>query len=127
MSSTRRTETGQVHLDQRFFDRALAPPVALDDRRLEGLPAELRHPERHFAGPGVQLAWVSARPDVAARLRPLVAGRVAQPIRLRLEQAVQRLLDRATDDLAEVVADPLVVDPHHVAQPASPNNSPDGC
>ena len=29
--------TRQVHLDQRFLDRALPPPIALDNRRLKGL------------------------------------------------------------------------------------------
>ena len=34
-------DPGQIHLDQSLLDRALAPPVALDDRRLEGLRPEL--------------------------------------------------------------------------------------
>src|SRR6516165_841162 len=34
----------QIHLDQRLLDRALAPPIALDDGRLERLPAQLRYP-----------------------------------------------------------------------------------
>ena len=37
-------DPGQIHLDQGLLDRALAPPVALDDRRLEGLLPKLRVP-----------------------------------------------------------------------------------
>jgi hypothetical protein len=35
-------DPGQIHLDQFFLDRTLAPPLALDDRRLEGLRPKLR-------------------------------------------------------------------------------------
>lgn len=34
-------DTGQIHLDQGLHDRALAPAVAFDDRRLESLLAKL--------------------------------------------------------------------------------------
>ena len=36
-----------IHLDQGLLDRALAPPITLDDRRLEGLLAKLRYPQPH--------------------------------------------------------------------------------
>jgi len=36
-------DAGQIHLDQYFLHRALAPPVALDDRRLEGLRPKVRN------------------------------------------------------------------------------------
>ena len=36
----------QIHLDQRFLDRALPPAIAFDDRRLKGLPTQLRNCER---------------------------------------------------------------------------------
>src|SRR5215467_14041205 len=36
---------GQIHLDQRLLHRALAPPIALDDSRLERLLAQLRYPQ----------------------------------------------------------------------------------
>src|SRR6516164_2680010 len=35
---------GQIHLNQRLLHRALAPPIALDDSRLERLLAQLRYP-----------------------------------------------------------------------------------
>ena len=35
--------TGQIHLNERFLDRALTPLIAFDDRRLECLPAQLRN------------------------------------------------------------------------------------
>ena len=37
-------DSRQIHLDQGLLDRALAPPVTLDDRRLEGLLAEASVP-----------------------------------------------------------------------------------
>jgi hypothetical protein len=107
--------TGQVHLDQRFLHRAPAPPIALDDRRLERLPAQLRNLQRHRAGLGLQLAIVAPRALVAPCRRPLIASRIAQPIRLGFQHRVQRLLDRAPDDMAEMLTHPLVVDPDHVA------------
>jgi site-specific DNA recombinase len=67
----------QVHLDQGFLDRGLPPTVALDDRGLERLPAQLRHLQRDLAGPGVQPAPVAPRPRVPSRLGALVAGGVA--------------------------------------------------
>ena len=107
MSSTRRTETpGEVHLDQRLLDRALPPPVALDDRRLEGLPPQLRHLQADLAGPGLQRSFVAASPRVLPRLAALVASGAAQPVRLGVEHGVQRLLDRPADHLAEVIPDP---------------------
>src|SRR6516164_6620489 len=97
MSSTRRTDTRAryIHLDQRLFDRALAPPIALDDRRLERLPAQLRNPQPHLAGLGLQAAFVVAGADIATRGAALIALRIAQPIRLGIEQSVQRLLHGA--------------------------------
>ena len=32
-------DTGQIHVDQRFLDRLLPPPVAFDNRRLEDRPS----------------------------------------------------------------------------------------
>src|SRR5215813_10746529 len=77
---------GQIHLDQRFFDRALAPPIALDDRRLERLPAQLRNPQPHLTGLGLQAALVVAGAGIATRGAALTALRIAQPIRLGIEQ-----------------------------------------
>src|SRR5262249_31389193 len=51
---------GQIHLAQRLFDRALAPPIALDDRRLERLLAQLRYPQPYLASLGLQAALVVA-------------------------------------------------------------------
>jgi hypothetical protein len=52
MSSTRRTLTPAKY-NQSFFDRRLAPPVALDNRRLEGQVAQLRNRQRHFTSLGL--------------------------------------------------------------------------
>src|SRR5262249_60894343 len=73
---------GQIHPDQRLFDRALAPPIALDDRRLERLPAQLRNPQPHLTGLGLQAALVVAGAGIATCGAALIALRIAQPIRL---------------------------------------------
>src|SRR5262249_26394616 len=76
---------GQIHLDQRLFDRALAPPIALDDRRLERLLAQLRNPQPHLAGLGLQAALVVAGAGITTRGAALIALRITQPIRLGIE------------------------------------------
>ena len=85
-------DPGQIHLDQGLLDRALAPPVTLDDRRLERLRPQLRYPQLDLAGLGLQLALVMAGSGIAPGLAALVALRIAQPIRLGIQQRVQRLL-----------------------------------
>src|SRR5262245_59947332 len=113
MSSTRRTETpGQIHLDQCFLHRALAPPVALNDGCLEGLRPKLRDLQAHLARLGLQLALVVAGARVAARLTALVAPCIAQPLRL----GVRRLLHAPSHDPVEVVLDPLVVNGNDIAR-----------
>jgi hypothetical protein len=44
-----------LRVDQSLLDRALTPPVTLDDRRLEGLRPKLRYPQTDLAGLGLQL------------------------------------------------------------------------
>src|SRR5262249_855426 len=62
---------GQIHLDQRPLHRALAPPIALDDRRLERLLAQLRYPQPYLASLGLQAALVVASAGIATRLAAL--------------------------------------------------------
>ena len=75
----------QIHLDQGLLDRALTPPITLDDRRLKGLLAKLRYPQPDLAGLGLHLALVVAGPGIAASLAALVALRIAKPIRLGVQ------------------------------------------
>src|SRR5262249_33312544 len=56
---------GQIHLDQRLLHRALAPPIALDDSRLERLLAQLRYPQPYLASLGLQAALVVASAGIA--------------------------------------------------------------
>ena len=72
----------QIHLDQGLLDRALAPPVTLDDRSFKGLLAQLRYPQLDLAGLGLQFALIAAGSRIAAGLAALVTLRIAQPIRL---------------------------------------------
>src|SRR5262249_54394203 len=50
----------QIHPDQRLLHRSLAPPIALDDSRLERLLAQLRYPQPYLASLGLQAALVVA-------------------------------------------------------------------
>ena len=77
----------QIHLDQRLLDRALTPPVALDDRRLEGLRPKLRDLQPHLASLGLQLALVVAGAGIATGLAALIALRIAQPVRFGISRA----------------------------------------
>ena len=50
----------EVHLDDGLLDRGLAPAVALDDGRLEGCAAQLRHVELDLSGSGDELSRIVA-------------------------------------------------------------------
>ena len=52
---------GEVHLDQGLFHRRFPPAVVLDDRRLKGQPAQLRHGQRHLPGLGLQSSLAHSR------------------------------------------------------------------
>jgi hypothetical protein len=62
----------QVHLDQSFFHRGLAAPVALNNGSLEGQAAQLRNRQRHFAGLGLEPPIVAARPRILAPFGALI-------------------------------------------------------
>src|SRR5215472_10718974 len=70
-------DPGQIHLDQSFLDRVLAPPVTLNNGRLECLRPKLRNPQLNLSGLGLQLALVMAGPGIAACLAALVTLRIA--------------------------------------------------
>src|SRR5215467_3515149 len=106
----------QIHLDQRLFDRALATPVALDNRRLEGLRPKLGDLQPYLAGLGPQLALIVARARVPTRLAALVALRIAQSVRFGFKQRVQRLLHALSHDPVKVALDPLVVNRDDIVQ-----------
>ena len=107
---------GQIHLDQRLLDRALAPPIPLDDGRLERLLAQLRYPQPYLAGLGLQAALVVAGAGIATRLAALIALRIAQPIRLGIEQSVQRFLHGPPHHPVEVALDPFIVNRDDIVQ-----------
>src|SRR5262249_19420683 len=75
-----RRNARQIHLDQRFLHRALAPPVTFDNCRLERLLAKLRYLQPNFTGLGLQLAFVVAGSGVTARFAAFVMLRMAKPI-----------------------------------------------
>src|SRR5215467_11951851 len=107
---------GQIHLDQRLLHRALAPPIALDDSRLERLLAQLRYPQPYLASLGLQAALVVASAGIATRLAALIPLRIAQPICLGIEQGVQRFLHGPPHHPVEVALDPLIVNRDDVVQ-----------
>src|SRR2546430_7685482 len=101
MSSTRRTDTPARYISI-SASSTLATPVALDNRRLERLPAQLRNPQPDLTGLGLQAALVVAGAGIATRGAALIALRIAQPIGLGIEQGVQRLLHGASHHSLEV-------------------------
>jgi hypothetical protein len=94
MSSTRHAEmAGEIHLDQGFLGRTLAPLMALDDR---GLSPNLGNIQPELAGLGVQPPLVVAGLGVATDLGTAVALHITQPICLSVQQRVQHLLPPRT-------------------------------
>src|SRR6478609_2521065 len=99
----------QIHLDQRFLDRALPPTIALDDRCLEGLAPQLGNLEVHFPGHGVQRTLVAAGPGILPALAAFVTPCTTKSIGFGIQQCVEGLFDRATHHLAEMVPDPSFI------------------
>ncbi len=112
---TAHRDARQIHLDQRLFDRGFSAPIALDDRRLEGLPAQLRHLQLDLAGLGLEIACVVSRPRVLPAFAALITLRPAELVRFRVEHRIQRFLDRAAHHLTQVITDPTLVNLDHLA------------
>jgi len=97
-----------------LLDRALAPPIALDDRGLECLPEELGYLQPNLTG--MRLALVMAGSGITTSLAALVALGITQPICLSVQQGIQRFLHAASHDPVEVALDPIVVNCEDIAQ-----------
>src|SRR5205823_330811 len=75
----------QIHLHQRLLDGGLPPFIPLHNRGLKRQPPQLRYPQRHFSGLGLELALVVAGSAVDPLRRALVAlcprsGRPRHPV-----------------------------------------------
>lgn len=77
------------HLGHRGHEGGLAPPVALEDHRLERGAAVPGDPEHDGAGPGREPARAGAVAAVGARLAPLVAPRPELLVGLRAHHGVE--------------------------------------
>ena len=108
--------TGQVHLHNRFFDRDIAAPVTLDDRRLEGLLPQLQHLDLDLTGLGVQFTGIAAGPGVHPVWRVFVTLGVTQVIGFGIQHGIQRLFDRAPDHLVQVASDLRFIDANYFTQ-----------
>src|SRR5262249_53780526 len=106
----------KIDLNHRLAPRRLAPPIALDDSRLERLLAQLRYPQPYLASLGLQAALVVASAGIATRHATLIPLRIAQPICLGIEQGVQRLLHGPPHHPVEVALDPLIVNRYDIVQ-----------
>ena len=104
----------EVHLDDGLLDRSLAPAVALDNGRLEGRAAQLRHVELDLSCPGDELSRVVAAAVCPPACRPLVAPGPYELGRLLVEQRVERLLDGLPHQILYVLAQRLLVDCYDV-------------
>src|SRR6476620_3370538 len=100
----------QIHLNQRFLDRALPPAVALDDRRLEGLAPQLRDLEIDLAGAGLKRPIVTASPGILPSLATLVTPGTAQLVCLSIQHGVQRLFHSPANHLAKMIPYPRFID-----------------
>ena len=104
----------QIHLDQRFLDRALPAAVPLDDRGLEGLAPQLWYLEAYFAGAGLQRSFVAASSGVLPRLAPFITARATELVCLSIQHRIQCLFHRATNHLTQMVSDPGFIDLDHL-------------
>lgn len=102
--------TGYRMQTQHPEELRVAPAVALDDGRLEGRPAELRHAELDFPGARDEPPRVVAAAVGLPARRPLVALGPDELGRLLVEQCVERLLDGLPHQILYVVAQRLLVD-----------------
>ena len=117
ISSTRRTETPARYISNlRFFDRALAPPITLDDCRLKPLLAKLRYLQPHFLRPwSADCAHNGRRgcPDVLSlrSYRCALQSRSASA-----SYSVQCLLHTPSNDTVEVAPDPFIISRDDITQ-----------
>src|SRR6202051_1676958 len=100
----------QIHLDQRFLDRALPPAVALDDRRLKGLPPQLRNPEINLASAGLQRPFIAASAGILPSFAAFVTCCPAKLVCFSIQHGVERLLDRPSNHLAKMIPYPAFID-----------------
>jgi hypothetical protein len=100
----------QIHLDQRFFDRALPSTVTLNDRRLKGLSPKRRDLEIDLTSTGLQRAFIAASPGVLPSLAAFVSTGPTQPVSFGIEQSIERLPDCPANHLPEMIPDPGFID-----------------
>jgi len=100
---TFRISSAQVHLDQRFLDRAFAPLVALDDSALEGDRPELRHLQLHLPGLRFQPSLVVPGPGIDPIRAALITLCLTKLIRFCVQELVEGFFDRSPDHLAELL------------------------
>ena len=113
----------QIHLDQRFLDRALPPAVALNNGRLKGLAPQLRNLEVDLAGAGLQRPFIAASSGILPGLAALVTSCAAKLVSLSIQHRVQRLFDRPANHLAKMVPDPGFIDLDDLAHRSSRHSS----
>lgn len=73
-------DTGQIHLEQRFFCRRLPAFVSFDDGRFKLLLAQFRPVQRDFTGFGVQFAIIMAGSGISAFFGSLIKCCIAELI-----------------------------------------------
>ena len=83
MSSTSRTDTRQVHLNESRFYAALPAAIPPDDGRLKGDPLELRHLEGDIPRNGGEVAVVVAAVVALTLLVTLIPTSLPQPPKAR--------------------------------------------
>ncbi len=106
----------QIHLHNRFLDRDLSPPIAIDNRCLKCLTTQLRHLQLNLAGLRRELPPVVSGPCVHSVRRALITLGSTHLIGLSVQQTVQRLLNCAANHLVQMPAYLPLVNPYHAAQ-----------
>jgi len=94
VANTACAHSGEVHLDQRFLDAALTPPVSLYGSRRERHASQTRHVQFHFTHASLQFALPVPVAIILSRIRSLVRLRSGQSLRFSLHDVVQYVLHR---------------------------------
>ena len=109
MSSTRRTDTCQVHLNGCLFHTALLAATPLDDGSLKGDSLELKHLESDTPGSGGKIGVIAAAAVALALFIEFIPGCLCQLLRLGLQQFVKGFPYASSHQFLELALDNFLV------------------
>ena len=101
--------TGEIHLDQGFLNRAFTAAVALNDGGFKRDTFQLRDIQRYLSGCGCQLAAVVSRTVPLPRFGALIFCRTRQFLCFLVQQRIQRFLHAVSHHFFQFALDSFLV------------------